>query len=105
MDASAISDAARSSAVLVVDDKDITDLALFVQEPSKSICFPGPLEIPGEFRDYCFAVLAKCRGRDRAVIGVSRQADVRSAGNCRDNTRSQKFFRLPRPCRFGPGRA
>jgi Tfp pilus assembly ATPase PilU len=39
----------------------ITDLALSADDFAKSFCFPGPKPIPGEFKDYCMALLNRCK--------------------------------------------
>jgi Tfp pilus assembly pilus retraction ATPase PilT len=39
----------------------VTDLALSVDDASKSYCFPGPSAIPAGLRDYCHALLGRCK--------------------------------------------
>ena len=61
-------------------DVTITDLALCIAEGSKGFCFPGPAQIPPEFRDYCGALVQRCTEKRREHAGktTTASATVRS---------------------------
>jgi Tfp pilus assembly pilus retraction ATPase PilT len=84
----------------------ITDLALSVGDMSKSICFPGPCEIPAEFQDYSVALLAHCqtiRGAnpDRADFAVSHR-DIVWRAHFDQDAIDGEWYRLRRMPKSAP---
>jgi Tfp pilus assembly pilus retraction ATPase PilT len=87
-------------------DATITDLALCIADGSKSFCFPGPAQIPPEFRDYCGALVQRCNEKRRERpeqddFAVSHQ-DIVWRAHFDEQSIDGEWYRLRRMPRHAP---
>ncbi len=87
-------------------DATITDLALCIADGSKSFCFPGPAQIPPEFRNCCGALVQRCNEKRRERpeqddFAVSHQ-DIVWRAHFDEQSIDGEWYRLRRMPRHAP---